>query len=230
MRGKIIVITGVDASGKGTQTKLLGDEIRVDKDCQIVTPFVATSFPNYKSDTGKMIAAKLKKGDVPNNNASYEEVLQFSLLYSVDRLVSMNSKWIQDALENGKNIVCDRYSESNLIHQSVKIEDLALRDKYEAEILHIEHDKLGVPRPDITIYLGLRHEVVKELLILRGRPLDSHELDDEYLKGCIDRGKELCEKYGWHYIDCNSENWILDPHDIHDLIMNKLAELGVELN
>lgn len=215
LKGKIIVITGVDASGKETHTRLL--ESKLSKAKRI-------SFPNYDSPTGRQIKNKLATGMVPNRISTAEDrdtVMNFAKLYTADRRYSICSNENLKYLFEGGIIICDRYSESNLVHQATKIvcedpgEQLVLRREFEKEILHYEHEFVKVPKPDLVIYLGLKFETVKELLIKRGELLDAHESDDKYLKECIANGLRLCEDYGYKYVNCEDENGLRSIEDIN---------------
>lgn len=219
LKGKIIVITGVDASGKETQTKLLAERLPNTK---------RVSFPNYETPTGKSIRSKLMSGVIPNRIESYDDeskVIEFAKLYTADRRFTMSEPEILGHLYKGGNVVCDRYSESNFVHQVTKIvnEDTAKqlndRRRLESLLYNYEHNTVRVPKADLVIYLGLSIDTVMNLLQKRGEVLDAHESDREYMSGCIDNGKRLCEDYGYEYIDCEDSNGIRSIESIHESIM-----------
>ena len=75
MKGKLIVIDGMDGTGKETQAKLLYDKIksRTDK-------VYLASFPNYQNDSSFFVK-KFLNGDYRDISNPYLN----SLFYSIDR-------------------------------------------------------------------------------------------------------------------------------------------------
>ncbi len=112
MAGKLIVIEGLDGSGKSTQEKLLGDELK--KRGKEVT-FI--KLPNYDDDACILVKQYLagRFGDKPEDVNAYAA----SSFYAVDRFVSYNCYWKNDYLD-GKIILADRYTTSNAYHQLTK--------------------------------------------------------------------------------------------------------------
>ena len=122
MAGKLIVIEGLDSSGKQTQTELL---------CKALSekgiPVKKISFPCYDSDSSALV--KMYLAGKFGQNAEDVNPYAASSFYAVDRYASFKTDW-SEHYNNGGIVVADRYTTSNMIHQAGKISDLVERDKY----------------------------------------------------------------------------------------------------
>lgn len=218
--GKLIVVTGLDASGKETQTRLL--EERFDTLKRI-------SFPNYDEPTGKVIREKLLSGAIPNEIKCAKDaytVYEFAKLYTADRRFTMSDETILNHLVSGGSIICDRYSESNLIHQATKFKhedksiEVKLREIAEVNMLSYEHDMMKVRRPDLTIFLSVSPETTMKLLNKRGEQKDSQESDFEYIKSAYENSFRLCKLYGYKMINCERDGELRSIADIHNELVS----------
>ena len=68
-----------------------------------------------------------------------------SLFYAMDRFEAASE--MRAALKDGKLIVCNRYTASNMAYQSAKIADPEERRRFLAWLLEMEFGILGIPRP-----------------------------------------------------------------------------------
>ena len=114
--GKLIVIEGLDGSGKSTQLELLAGRLR---DARI--PAKTISFPDYESNSSALVKMYLNGefGDKPGDVNPYAA----SLFYCVDRFASFKSKWGEE-YNAGQIIIAGRYTTSNAIHQAYRLEIL----------------------------------------------------------------------------------------------------------
>ena len=138
MNGKIIVIEGLDGTGKTTQFELLKKSF---PDCRFIT------FPNYQSHSGKIITEYLS-GEFNEQNISISSY-SASSFYAVDRYISFKKDWESD-YKSGKNIISARYTTSNAVYQTTKL-DKSEWDTYCSWLYDFEYNKLGIPRPDAAI-------------------------------------------------------------------------------
>lgn len=115
MKGKLIVLEGIDGSGKETQSNLLEKKLK-EKGREVMH----ISFPDYESPSSALVKMYLK-GDFGKNP---EDVNPYaaSLFYAVDRFASYRMKW-KDFYEKGGIVIADRYTTSNMVHQMTKYED-----------------------------------------------------------------------------------------------------------
>lgn len=217
MRGKIIVIEGTDCSGKGTQSDLLLE--RLNKNNISTKKF---SFPNYDSPTGKIVGGPyLGKSTISNGwfkeGANNVPAKVASLYFAADRLY--NIKPILEELDKGNNVILDRYTTSNMGHQAGKIKDKEERFKMFKWIENLEYDLLGLPKPDIKIFLYMPYLYSKKLQNNR-EELDEHEMSEDNLRHAENAYLEMVDLYNFTKIDCINNNSIRSINDINEELYN----------
>ncbi len=209
MNGKLIVIEGLDGSGKNTQAQKLLDllESRGEKVMKV-------SFPNYDSDSSALIKMYLagefgKKADSVNPYAA-------SSFYAVDRYASYKTFW-GSFYEEGGIVIADRYTTSNAIHQCSKLPESKWNDFLEW-LFEYEYRYLGIPEPDSVIYLRVDPDVSQELMRKRygndENKKDIHERDVEYLKRSAKAAEYCAKQLGWDIISCTKDGEIRPIDDI----------------
>ena len=219
MAGKLIVIEGLDGSGKSTQIELLrvrlenyGMEIRQIK------------LPDYESPSSSLVKMYLagQFGDKPGDVNAYAA----SSFYAVDRYANFKMKWSQDYYD-GKCILADRYATSNAYHQSMKLPEEKWVE-YLNWLEDFEYNKIGIPKPDIVLYLDMPIDISQKLLRSRNERLDAqkdiHEADIDYLKKCRKAALFSCEHYGWRVIPCSRNGEPLTVEEINDSLFSKIIE------
>ncbi len=213
---KLVVIEGVDSSGKQTQSELLmsnieGMRLSVEK---IV-------FPNYDSDTSSLV--KMYLGGEFGENANDVNPYMASAFFAVDRVGSMFSVW-KERLENTQIVIADRYVTSNMIHQASKIENTAERESFLDWVYDFEYEKLNLPKPDLVIFLDMPVKHAMELMKNRPNKIDSsdvkdiHESDEAYLNKSYNNAVSVAQKYNWHTISCVKDDKIRSIEDISEEI------------
>ena len=211
--GKLIVIEGTDGSGKSTQFRLMSEHLQKDG-----VDFKHLVFPRYSEESSALIRMYLggQFGSKPSDVNAYAA----SAFYAVDRYASYKMDWGQYYDEGGL-ILSDRYTTSNAVHQASKEEGPARQD-FLKWLYEFEYDKLGLPRPDLTIYLDVPTDFTEKML--RGREqatntqADIHEQDMDYLATCRRCGKEAAAYYGWTVIQCVKDGAMRTIEDIHQEI------------
>lgn len=216
MRGKLIVIEGTDCSGKETQTKLVLKRLREDN--ILIQNF---SYPNYNSPTGKIVGGPyLGRKEISasyfDEGASHVEPKVASLYYAADRKYNIDK--ITFLLENGMNVIIDRYVYSNMAHQGGKIEDLNERQEMYNFLEKLEFDLLELPRPDIAVFLHMPLRFSLELRSLR-EDLDGHEKDINHLKNAEKAYIEIASRYNFDVIECANDK-IRTVEDINNELYN----------
>ena len=216
MRGKLIVIEGTDCSGKETQTKLVLKRLREDN--ILIQNF---SYPNYNSPTGKIVGGPyLGRKEISasyfDEGASHVEPKVASLYYAADRKYNIDK--ITFLLENGMNVIIDRYVYSNMAHQGGKIEDLNERQEMYNFLEKLEFDLLELPRPDIAVFLHMPLKFSLELRSLR-EDLDGHEKDINHLKNAEKAYIEIASRYNFDVIECANDK-IRTVEDINNELYN----------
>ena len=211
--GKLIVIEGTDGSGKSTQFRLLTSRLEADGHT-----FQKLVFPQYAEPSSALIRMYLggEFGSKPSDVNAYAA----SAFYAVDRYASYKKVW-GDWYENGGLIVSDRYTTSNAVHQTSK-EPQEKQAEFLKWLYEFEYDRLGLPRPDLTIYLEVPTDFTEQMMRKReadtNTSADIHEQDMEYLATCRRTGKAAAEYYGWTVIQCVQDGAMRSIEDIHDEI------------
>lgn len=207
--GKLIVIEGLDGSGKSTQINILAERVK-----EKGLGFKQIKLPNYDGDSSALVKMYLK-GDFGKNP---EDVNAYaaSAFYAVDRFASFKTIWKKD-FDEGKIILADRYTTSNAYHQMIK-QPRENWDNYISWLEDFEYEKIGIPKPDKVIYLDMPIDVSQRLMSERYEgnetKKDVHEANVNYLYACRDAALYASEKMGWVRIDCaDGEN----PRRIEDI-------------
>ncbi len=211
--GKLIVIEGTDGSGKSTQFKKLTDRLMAEG-----TQFKTLVFPQYHKESSALIRMYL--GGEFGKNPSDVNAYAASAFYAVDRYASYKQDWGQ-WYEQGGIIVSDRYTTSNAVHQASK-ESGDSQGVFLKWLYEFEYDKLGLPRPDLTIYLDVPTAFTEKLMRHREQETnthaDIHEQDTAYLATCRETGRAAANFYGWNVIQCVRDDQMRSIEDIHEEI------------
>lgn len=222
MPGKLIVIEGLDGSGKSTQLKLLGEKMtRTGRSVRLI------KLPNYDDPSSELVKMYLngRFGPDPNDVNVYAA----SSFFAVDRYVSYNCFWKNDYL-NGSLILSDRYTTSNAYHQAIKLPKEKW-DEYLNWLEDYEYIKLGIPKPDIVVYLDMPIDVSQVLMTERyfGDEVkkDIHEKNLEYLKKCSEAAGFAANALGWKKIVCSKNGIPLSIEVIGEAVYSYVSE---ELN
>ncbi len=219
MDGKLIVIEGLDGSGKSTQEELLKKRL---SDSGVKVNFI--KLPNYDDPACELVKEYLagRFGKKPGDVNAYAA----SSFFAVDRYVSYNCYW-KEAYKKGEVFLADRYTTSNAYHQLTKT-DKAEWDSYLTWLEDFEYNKMGIPKPDAVIYLDMPIEVSQKLMTGRYNgdesKKDIHEKDVEYLKSCREAADYACKKLGWERVECSCDGEPLPIEVISDSIYKYVAK------
>ena len=196
--GKLIVIEGLDGSGKSTQIERLIDRLNEKN-----ITFKQIKLPDYESDSSAVVKMYLNGefGKNPDDVNAYAA----SAFYTVDRFANYKTKWKED-YDNGVLILADRYTASNAYHQATKLPEEEW-DSFFEWLSDFEYKKIGVPEPDAVIYLDMPVEISQKMMTGRyngdENKKDIHEKNISYLNKCRVAAKHASAKLGWYLIDCS---------------------------
>ena len=214
MQSKLIVIDGIDGSGKETQTRLLKEYF--EENGKSVRKI---SFPDYEKPSSALVKMYLN-GEI--GKASDINVYAASGFYAADRYISYKTDWEKDVNEKDY-IVADRYTTSNIIHQMVRL-DKTERKSYIEWLYDYEYGKMGLPSPDLIIYLDMPPKITRKLIEKRyngdNNKKDILESDYEYMEQCRESALYAAEKLNWQVIPCFEEEEPLEIRDIQKQIRN----------
>lgn len=216
---RLIVIDGLDGSGKATQSKILCDRLK-----GLGYKARTLSFPDYESDTSALVRMYLsgQLGNSPDDVNAYAA----SSFYAVDRVASYLSTWGRD-YDEYDYIIADRYTTSNIIHQMSKVDE-SERESYIKWLFDYEYDRLGVPSPDMVIFLDVAPDISQKLIFSRYEgdetKKDIHEKDFAYLMRCRESAIYAIEKLHWRVISCTDEDGMRSIEAISDTIFSLIKE------
>ena len=213
--GKIIVIEGIEGSGKETQSKLLVESLN-----KMGIKSIEFSFPMYDTPTGRIFKDCL----LSNNNYFNEGIDSLDpelvcLYTAADR--KYNIKKIEKYLEDDYIVVINRYTSSNMANQGSKYNDSEDRFYMYQWIDKLEYWLLKLPKPDYTILLNMPYKYNNQL---------SFELTNEDSKQerVLESYLELAGLYNWDIINCIDEDKEKTIDEIHEEIMELLETKGIK--
>lgn len=191
-KGKLIVLEGIDGSGKSAQYRRLCK--RMENDGLDYNKIV---FPRYEKDSSMLIRMYLggEFGPHPNDVNAYTA----STFYAVDRFASYRQDW--GAKYNaGGLFISDRYTTSNVVHQGSKLDACEQPDFFKW-LADLEYVKMGLPRPDMVIYLDVDIPTALKRMEHRQSETDTkadiHEKDIDYLQHCLNTADKAADYFGW---------------------------------
>ncbi len=222
-KGKIIVIEGTDCSGKETQANLLLDSLN-----QNGYKTIKMQFPMYDTPTGKIVGGPyLGKPHICEGyfeeGASHVDPKVAALYYAADR--KYNIYKVLQAVEEGTNVILDRYVDSNMAHQAGKIEDDIEQNEMISWLEKLEYDFLDLPRPDTTIFLHMPYEAALVLKQGRAEAPDQHEADAKHLILAERTYIKLAKRFFYDTIECTENGRIKTvdeiANEVYKVIFNK---------
>lgn len=221
--GLFLVIEGTDGSGKGTQFDILKKQL-TDEGYDIA----CFDFPRYDQPSSFFVREYLN-----GKYGTADEVGPYtaSLFYALDRYETAQE--IQLALDEGKIVLANRFTGSNMAHQGTKFTNAEERRGYFIWIDNLEFQMLGIPRPDRSIVLRVPAETAQKLVdnkesrTYTDKKRDIHEADLDHLKRSVEVYDDLCELFPKDFtrIDCVRNGELLDIDTISKLIKEKISPM-----
>lgn len=213
--GKLIIIEGLDGCGKSTQTALLEKYFEDNS-----VKFKKIKLPDYDSKSSTLV--KMYLGGEFGKNADDVNAYAAGAFYAVDRFASYKLDWGKD-YENGILILADRYATSNSIYQMEKIDENKW-DEYLDWSADFEYNKIGIPKPDLVIFLDMPVDVSQKLMTSRyngdeGKK-DVHEANVDFLNNCRKSALYTAKKQGWAVVPCSDGVNPLPIEEIHNTILD----------
>ena len=219
MNGKLIVIEGLDGSGKATQARLLAQALAGEG-----AAVKQITFPDYASDSSALVKMYLggRFGSRPGDVNAYAA----STFYSVDRFASYKTDWGQ-FYHSGGVVVADRYTTSNAVHQCSKLPRQQWPD-FLAWLFDFEYTKIGIPAPSRVIYLQVDPRISQGLMNGRYQgdesKKDIHEKDIEYLARSQQAANYCAGTLGWACVACTRQGAMRSVQEIHQDVLRAVKE------
>jgi dTMP kinase len=227
MRGKLILIEGTDCSGKQTQSELL-----IKRLTEVGIKVQRLSFPMYDTPAGKIVGGPyLGKEYISecwfSEGANNVDPKVASLYYAADRKYNISK--VNELLNDGVNVILDRYTPSNMAHHGGKIENKEERLAFYNFIDKLEYDMLELPKPDFSYLLYMPYVYGKKLRESRSKfeKLDEHEKSEDNLRNAEKAYLEIADIYNFNIINCIEDNEIRSIDDIsNELYSNIISKIG----
>lgn len=222
LRGKFIAIDGTDGVGKATQVNYLASRMaREGFDVGVI------DFPQYG-----MRSAALVEEYLSGRYGGADDVSPYaaSIFYACDRFDA--SFKIREALSDGRGVLANRYTASNMGHQGGKIKDPAERKRFWDWLLDLEFEKMKIPKPDLTLILDVSAEIgavlaqkrIRQEFLLKPKKQDIHEVNLEHLKQAAAAYLELAKLWPEDFavVNCAKGGSILPPEEVHERVWETL--------
>ena len=208
-KGKLIVIEGLDGSGKATQAKLLAQHLAGQG-----LPVREVAFPDYASDSSALI--KMVSGRAVRLKTGRCERLCGLQLFCGGPLCQLQDR-LGRFYEEGGVVIADRYTTSNAVHQCSKLPPEQW-ESFLGWLFDFEFHLLDLPAPDEVIYLQVDPAVSQKLMTQRYHGDESrkdvHEKDTEYLARSRCAAEYCAAHLGWAVVHCTSGDNIRSIEDI----------------
>ena len=220
--GKIFVIDGTDGSGKQTQFEALKEHLEKEN-----IEYKSFAFPNYDSPSSSLVKMYLA-GEFGKNAKDVSPYIA-STFYAADRYATYK-KEIEEYYNNGGLILLDRYTTSNMVHQSGKISDPVERRKFLDWLWDFEFNLYKLPIPNEVFFLNMPPKYALQLMegrenkITHDQQKDIHESDVNHIIDAYNAAYELADRYGWFKINCIKDEKIRSIEDIHEEIYNEILK------
>ena len=210
----LIVLEGLDGAGKSTQVRKLKSYLE-----GIRPGLEYIHFPRYDAPVYGDLIGRFLRGDFGSNDSVHPQLV--ALLFAEDRHGA--GPGIKKTLQEGGDVLLDRYVYSNIAYQCAKLANPDEQEKLREWILNTEFGQFNLPRPDLNIFLDVPIGFVEESLS-RQRPggdrgylqgaQDIHEADIEFQKRVRAMYKRQASlDPSFVAVDCSGEDGRMLPPD-----------------
>lgn len=222
---KLIVIEGVDGAGKSTQIKLLQEYF-----LSLGYSYEYMHFPRTESPYFGELIARFLRGEFGSLDAVDPYLV--AMLYAGDRKDA--SETISSWLKEGKVVLLDRYTYSNIAYQCAKLHDSEDQDALMNWILALEFSHFKIPKPGLNIFLDVPFAFTEKKLsdkrigsdrnYLNGSS-DIHEESLLFQKNVRSIYMKIAQKdKSLAVVNCSKDMVsMLPPEDIFSLILKLLS-------
>src|SRR3989338_8282628 len=209
-RGQLIVIEGIDGSGKSTQIELLKQA-----SASQGVALEAISFPRYEDNIyGKLIKRYLE-GEFGGINQVNPYLM--ALAFAGDRILAkpLIEKWLPE----GKVVLVNRYVSSSKAHMGANLPE-EKREEFFKWLDELEYQTNGLPYADLTILLSVDPKIAQKNVL--GGTSDIHEENLQHLEQAQKIYLELARKENnWYVIDCMENGQMKTREEINQEIVRR---------
>jgi dTMP kinase len=214
----IVVLEGVDGSGKDTQARLLQERLLVNGHRSQLL-----AFPRYGETFFSREIARYLNGEFGELMSIHPKLA--AVLFAGDRHESRDL--ISRLNIEMDFLILDRYTPSNQAHHAAKLPSEDWPDFF-AWVETLEYETLAVPRPDLVLFLDLdaAHAVKligrKPARVYTARKADIHEVDAGYQQRVYEAYKRLSLNPNWVSIRCLDNGKLRTANEIHEEVWGAL--------
>lgn len=219
----LIVIEGLDGSGKSTQVRMLNEYL---SSSGKILKYI--HFPRFDTPVYGDMLARFLRGELGTIDNVHPRLI--ALLFAEDRREAAAE--MLETISSGGIVLLDRYVYSNIAFQCAKLRSAEEREELRDWILDLEYGKFGIPRPDVNIFLDVPVSFVSERLsssrkggdreYLEGKE-DIHETDIEFQKTVRSVYASQCDlDPDFIRVDCSDETGRMLPAKV---IFSKIIEV-----
>lgn len=218
--GKLIVLDGIDGSGKSTQLELLNQELRANG----FEP-ETIHFPRYGQPAAYFVDRYLR--------GAYKDLNPYaaSIFYAVDRFeaAAQIRKWLAES----KIVLSDRYITANAAHQGCKIVDAGERAKFFKWLDNLEYNIFGIPKADLNIILDMPYLSAHRLLNTRKKQADHedniHEKSLTHLRLSREVFVQIAKMFpNTKMVECVKDRDVLSPQQIHNKVWELVRRIALK--
>ena len=221
--GVFIALEGTDGSGKGTQFERLSKRL-VAEGYDVAT----FDFPQYEQGSSYFVREYLN-----GNYGTADEVGPYtgSLFYALDRYEAAPA--IRKALNEGKVVLTNRFTGSNMGHQGTKFLNAEERRGYFIWLDNLEFQMLNIPRPDKSLVLRMPANIAQKFVDQKktrnytDKKRDLHEADLTHLERAVEVYDDMCNLFpkDFQRIDCVRNNALLTIDQVEDMVWQSIEPL-----
>ena len=220
--GKLFVLTGIDGSGKATQTRLLVEKLRNQG-----MEAAIFDFPQYENGFFGRLAARYLRGEF--GDAAEVNPYLASMIYAADRWEARDR--IIRSMEEGGIVVCNRYVCDNMAHQGAKLKNESERKRFYGWLEEMEYSVYGLPHADLVIFFDVPVDAAGKLIdkkgargYLEGEDRDMHERNLDHLSAARQAYLELAKTYfNWVRVECMKEGEMQPPERIAESVWREIT-------
>lgn len=210
-KGRLIVIEGIDGSGKTTQIELLTKSLQEKN-----IPFEVISFPRYGDNIYADLVTRYLEGEFGDINSVSPALM--ALAYAGDRALARPV--IQKWLEEGKVVIANRYISASKAHMGANLPEEKRADFFKW-LDELEYQTNNMPKEDLTILLQVNPEVAQKNIV--GVVPDIHEESLKHLAEAAKIYLQLAQiNPNWKIIECSKEGQMRSKENIHQDVLNSV--------
>ena len=222
--GRLVVLCGIDGSGKTVQTRALAERA-----CAAGLSVQTIEFPRYHEGFFGQVIARYLRGDFGEDPSQINPYLA-AIPFACDRWDA--APRIRQWLQEGALVVCNRYVSANLAHQGGKIAAPAARQEFFDWLSEMEYGVFAIPRPDMQLWLDMPPRIAVELIARKGRRAylgtqqDIHERSLAHLEATRQAYAELAARdETWRTVLCVSAGRPLPVEAIAEKVWAAVSDL-----